>query len=297
MTLATIDVGTNTTLLLVAARDRRSRCWTNAPRSPAWDGASAGRRAGRRGIERTLAVLRDFAALRGVTMPHRRLGTEALRRARNAADFLRRRPRSRRTVEVIDGQREAALTYRAVVASFPTSAGPLVVVDIGGGSTEIVLATDGAVGFRTSLPLGSVRLTEAFVHDDPPTRGDRRPSPPRSTPPSRMCRFRPGPPRWSASPARSRRWRRWRRSWQPTTRRASTATGCPAPSSRPRDRPPRRGDAGGARADAGPGPAARGRHPRWRPDPRPHRRAAGAADVRVSDRGIRWGLFHELSGT
>ena len=72
-------------------------------------------------------------------------------------------------LEVIDGDREAALTFRAVAESFPAeiAAGRVGVVDIGGGSTEIIVADEGKVVFRRSLPLGSVRLHERHVHGDP----------------------------------------------------------------------------------------------------------------------------------
>ena len=173
MNLATVDVGTNTTLLLVARTEPSveaiedlaeiTRLGRGIGRNGALDGAA---------IARTLAVLRRFATVarhHGARIAA--VGTEALRRAPNADAFLG--PAAEilgSPVEVIDGQREAALTFRAVVTSFPDArAGELAVIDIGGGSTEIVLATDGEVGFRTSLPLGSVRLTEAFVRHDPPS--------------------------------------------------------------------------------------------------------------------------------
>jgi exopolyphosphatase / guanosine-5'-triphosphate,3'-diphosphate pyrophosphatase len=173
MNLATIDIGTNTTLLLVAAagptvevldeRAEITRLGRGVGSSGALDPDA---------IARTLDVLRGFAEVarrHGARIAA--VGTEALRRAGNAAEFLDPAARILGTpVEVIDGHREAALTFAAVVASFPdVHSGELVVVDIGGGSTEIVLASDGEMGFRTSLPLGSVRLTEAFVHHDPPT--------------------------------------------------------------------------------------------------------------------------------
>lgn len=99
------------------------------------------------------------------------MGTEALRRAPNGADFLGPAAEILGVpVEVIDGQREAALTFRAVVESFPEAhRGDLVVVDIGGGSTEIIVARDGRPTSARSLPLGSVRLTEQHVHHDPVT--------------------------------------------------------------------------------------------------------------------------------
>jgi exopolyphosphatase/guanosine-5'-triphosphate,3'-diphosphate pyrophosphatase len=173
MNLATIDIGTNTTLLLVAGTEPDVAVLEERAEI-----TRLGRGIGRQGaldpeaIARTLAVLRDYAAAarrHGARVAA--IGTEALRRASNAAAFLTPAAEILGTeVEVIDGEREAALTFRAVAESFPSArSGELVVVDIGGGSTEIVLASDGQVGFRTSVPLGSVRLTEALIRHDPPT--------------------------------------------------------------------------------------------------------------------------------
>jgi exopolyphosphatase/guanosine-5'-triphosphate,3'-diphosphate pyrophosphatase len=177
MKLATIDVGTNTALLLVAsaepggavtALEERAEI-TRLGRGIGGDGTL-----GAEGIARTLAALREYAAAarRADVATIAAVGTEALRRAPNAAAFLEPAAEILGTpIEVIDGAREAALSFAAVAASFPAEAqrGALVVVDIGGGSTEIVIAQAGAVRFRTSLPLGSVRLTEQQVTHDPVT--------------------------------------------------------------------------------------------------------------------------------
>jgi exopolyphosphatase / guanosine-5'-triphosphate,3'-diphosphate pyrophosphatase len=172
--LATIDIGTNTTLLLVAEAsgsevrilDERAEI-TRLGRGI---GADCG--LGRPGIERTLAVLTDYVAVarkHGASIHV--IGTEGLRRAPNARDFLE--PAARilgAPVEVIDGDREAALTFLAAERSFPDEAkGTAVVIDIGGGSTEIIVARAGRMDFRRSLPMGSVRLTEKHVRNDPAT--------------------------------------------------------------------------------------------------------------------------------
>jgi exopolyphosphatase/guanosine-5'-triphosphate,3'-diphosphate pyrophosphatase len=179
-TFATIDVGTNTTLLLVArveasgaitVLENRAEI-TRLGRGIGQMGDKAGA-LGAEGLSRTLEVLRGYAALarqHGARVAA--IGTEALRRAPNGADFLV--PAAEilgAPFEVIDGAREAALTFRASVESFPDEAkvGALIVVDIGGGSTEIVVSERGAVTWSRSLPLGSVRLTEKHVHQDPPT--------------------------------------------------------------------------------------------------------------------------------
>jgi exopolyphosphatase/guanosine-5'-triphosphate,3'-diphosphate pyrophosphatase len=182
-TLATIDVGTNTTLLLVARvedsgaitvldeRAEITRLGRGIGKVGDGDGAL-----GAPGIARTLEVLRGYAALarrHGARIAA--IGTEALRRAPNGAEFLG--PAAEilgAPVEVIDGAREAALTFRAAAASFPreAQAGALVVIDIGGGSTEIIVSERGAMKWSTSLPVGSVRLTEKHVHHDPPEAGE-----------------------------------------------------------------------------------------------------------------------------
>jgi exopolyphosphatase/guanosine-5'-triphosphate,3'-diphosphate pyrophosphatase len=123
-------------------------------------------------IARTLAVLERFAAVaKAAGASIHAIGTEGLRRAPNASAFLTpARQVLGTSVEVIDGDREAALTFRAVAESFPAEIGSerAMVIDIGGGSTEIIVADAGQVSFRKSLPLGSVRLHERHIRTDPP---------------------------------------------------------------------------------------------------------------------------------
>jgi exopolyphosphatase / guanosine-5'-triphosphate,3'-diphosphate pyrophosphatase len=174
MNVCTIDIGTNTTLLLVARLERGvppERIEERAEITRLGRGIGAGGALGAEAIDRTLGVLREFAALaRRHEARIAAVGTEALRRAPNALAFLEPAVEILGSpVEVIDGAREAALTFRAVAEAFPDAlAGALSVVDIGGGSTEIVIATRGVVRFEVSLPLGSVRLTERFIRHDPP---------------------------------------------------------------------------------------------------------------------------------
>jgi exopolyphosphatase/guanosine-5'-triphosphate,3'-diphosphate pyrophosphatase len=300
MTLATIDIGTNTTLLLVAStgnadvtvlEDRAEI--TRLGRGIGHDGALDGE-----AIARTLAVLREFeAAARRHDARIAAIGTEALRRAPNAAAFLGPAREILGThVEVIDGEREAALTFRAVAASFPElQTGPLAVVDIGGGSTEIVLASGGQVTFRTSLPLGSVRLTEAVIHHDPPTADERAAIADAIDSAIRGVPFARHPTTLvgvagtvtslaamalalaSYDPARVHGYRLTRADLGREIARLGAAT------QRERERmvglDPRRADVILAGAMILERIAA----------------SAGVSEVRVSDRGIRWGLFHELS--
>ena len=179
-TLATIDIGTNTTLLLVARAIAGAGVEVLAERAEITRlgrGIGVSGALGAAGITATLDVLREYARIaRAHGARIAAIGTEGLRRAPNAGAFLGpAREILGVDVEVIDGAREAALTFRAVVESFPRATGgpaPLVVVDIGGGSTEIIVAERGQVTLRTSLPLGSVRLTERHIHGDPPPAGE-----------------------------------------------------------------------------------------------------------------------------
>lgn len=180
--IATIDVGTNTTLLLVA-RPRPGRPPADAEvLAEAAEITRLGRgiggdgRLGAEGMARTLAALERYRAIartHGATIAA--IGTEALRRAPNAGEFLTEAAqRLGVPIDVIDGEREAALTFGAVAASFPAevAAGRAMVVDIGGGSTEVVVSAAGAVTFRRSLPIGSVRMHERHVRHDPPTEAE-----------------------------------------------------------------------------------------------------------------------------
>ena len=190
-TLATIDIGTNTTLLLVARLARgiadppgeSGRVMVLEERAEITRlgrGIGTTGQLGAAGIAATLDVLREYVEIarrHGARIAA--IGTEGLRRAANADAFLIPAREivaaAGGDVEVIDGAREAALTFRAVTESFPALAragAPLIVVDIGGGSTEIIVAERGAVRLRTSLPLGSVRLTERHIRSDPPTAGE-----------------------------------------------------------------------------------------------------------------------------
>jgi len=173
MRLATIDIGTNTILLLVAeVADGAVRVLAErAEITRLGRGIGDGGGLGRPGIERTLAMLAEYAtiaAAHGARL--HAIGTEALRRAPNAQEFLA--PAGAilgSAVEVIDGDREAALTFLAALRSFPQLlTGSAVVIDIGGGSTEIIVARAGRITFRKSLAIGSVRLTERHIKHDPP---------------------------------------------------------------------------------------------------------------------------------
>lgn len=121
-------------------------------------------------IEAALAALRRFAdEARGLGAV-RVIGvaTEAVRVAANGAEFLTRvREETGIEVESVGGDREAELTFAGLDPEISRD-GMLVVADIGGASTEIIIAADGDVQRSSSVPIGSGRYTDRFVAADPP---------------------------------------------------------------------------------------------------------------------------------
>ena len=123
-------------------------------------------------IRRTLAALGTFANdMEQANVTWRAaVGTEALRGVDNGAHFLARAETLLGCpVEVVSGQREAELMVAGVTGDLGPLPGRTLLVDIGGGSTELVVVEHGRLAEPPlSLPLGAVRLTERYLRSDPP---------------------------------------------------------------------------------------------------------------------------------
>ncbi len=187
--VAAIDCGTNSIRLLVLTRDGRpaerrmviTRLGSGVDRSGVLDPAA---------VERTLAVLAEYRKVADVhgVVALRAAATSAARDATNAATFFE--PAAALLgveVELLDGEEEGRLSYAGGTADLEPAAGPYLVVDVGGGSTELVAgggSTGRAAGGSSiagaaggddglaavvSLDMGCVRVTERFLHGDPPT--------------------------------------------------------------------------------------------------------------------------------
>lgn len=177
MRVASFDLGTNTALMLVAdIGDGVVRVEDLADIVRLGEGLDKSGRLATVAMERALAALTRFcvrARELGVTEVLA-VGTEALRRAENGAVFVAAADDvlggvvSGARLQIIDGEREARLSFLAVTDSFPTTTRERIVVDIGGGSTEILVGHDQPTA-AVSIPIGSVRLTERLLHADPPT--------------------------------------------------------------------------------------------------------------------------------
>jgi exopolyphosphatase / guanosine-5'-triphosphate,3'-diphosphate pyrophosphatase len=168
--VAAIDIGTNTILLLVVDlpaghviedRCRIERLGRGVDASGALDEAA---------VARSLDALREYATALRAAGAERvgAVGTQALREAKNGAAFLR--PAQEilgHAIEVVGGEREAHLAFRAVRRSFPDLP-DVVVCDVGGGSTELIVARGGSIESVASVKIGSVRLAERYLGADPP---------------------------------------------------------------------------------------------------------------------------------
>ena len=96
------------------------------------------------------------------------IATSAARRAMNARTwFSRVYKKFGIRVRIISGEEEARLTWAGASGGLPLPNDDTLVIDLGGGSTELVLGQGKNIHLRTSLEVGSVRLTEAFLKDDP----------------------------------------------------------------------------------------------------------------------------------
>jgi exopolyphosphatase / guanosine-5'-triphosphate,3'-diphosphate pyrophosphatase len=176
--VAAIDCGTNSIRLLIARRDEASGTVVDLARHLEMVRLGLGvDRTGRFdpvAVERTLDAARGYRALierHGVDVQDIRfVATSATRDAANRALFIDGiREILGVEPEVISGQEEAALSFRGAVSTVgELPAGPRLVVDIGGGSTELVLGTEFPTD-RVSLDIGSVRLTERHLASDPPS--------------------------------------------------------------------------------------------------------------------------------
>jgi exopolyphosphatase/guanosine-5'-triphosphate,3'-diphosphate pyrophosphatase len=167
--VAAVDCGTNSTRLLVSDDDgatlERLMRITRLGQGVDANGALADE-----AVERTLAVLRAYREVmdrHGVERV-RITATSAARDADNRDDFLGRaeeivgaRP------ELLSGDAEARLSFLGATAELDPADGPFLVVDIGGGSTEFAVGTTEPAGV-ISVDMGCVRLTEKYLHHDPP---------------------------------------------------------------------------------------------------------------------------------
>jgi len=166
-----IDVGSNSIRLLVAEYDPAAGLSVidevkDQPRLA--QGLATTGRLDPAAIERALEALRrmrEVCQRRGVTKIAA-VATSAVREAANGREFVRLvREQLDIPLKIIDGNKEAELSFRSVAHHFRLDAARTVIADIGGGSLELIAAVKGLVEQKISLPLGAVRLTETHLAD------------------------------------------------------------------------------------------------------------------------------------
>ena len=171
--VAVVDIGSNSTRLLIADVDegrideieRQSRV-TRLGRGVDLSGQLSAE-----AIEAACEAIADYVGICGDAGAEQidAIATSAVRDASNGGAFVAElRERFALSARVLDGEEEARLTYMGATAAHPP-AEPTLVVDIGGGSTELIVGTGREIAFHASLQAGVVRHTERHIASDPPT--------------------------------------------------------------------------------------------------------------------------------
>jgi exopolyphosphatase / guanosine-5'-triphosphate,3'-diphosphate pyrophosphatase len=180
MRAAVVDIGTNSTRLLIAdvmpdgsevVEIVRRSVVTRLGAGVDTEGSLS-----EEGRERVLTVLGEFRkdidahqSQDDGPYPNLAVMTSAVRDARNGREFAERvRSECGLHARILTGEEEARMTFLGAMSGRPSAVEPTVVVDIGGGSTEFVVGVGRTAGFHVSLPAGVVRMSERHIHSDPP---------------------------------------------------------------------------------------------------------------------------------
>ena len=168
-TVAAIDVGTNSTNLLVID-DHGTEITRVITSTRLGEGLQSTGELSLEAMTRTIDVIASYVATAqslGVTKIHI-VGTAACRRARNTAIFSELlREKTELTLEVLSESDEAALTFTGALFGLPVTNEPTLVIDIGGGSTEYTVGTE-SIDIFASIPFGAVTSTDSLISSDPP---------------------------------------------------------------------------------------------------------------------------------
>ena len=172
MKVASIDIGTNTILLLIAnvGEEKLEPLLEKETVVRLGEGLQKNGVLSPAAMDRGYLILGEYLQLcenRGVQKIFA-AGTSALREAKNSDEFRAGvKGRLGLSIEVISGEEEARLSYLAVATDLEKITQPILVIDVGGGSTELVLGKGDRIIHWVSLPIGLVRFTEQFLVSDP----------------------------------------------------------------------------------------------------------------------------------
>lgn len=170
--VAFVDMGTNSVrLLIVRVRPNHSYTVLNSQKETIrlGDHEFSEHRLQKAAMDRAVLVCRRFVQLAKVLGAEEviAVATSATREARNKEEFLRRlKNEAGLEVHPISGREEARLIYLGVASGLHIGKKRALFIDIGGGSTELILADQHSVSYLDSLRLGAIRLTNLFLEDD-----------------------------------------------------------------------------------------------------------------------------------
>ncbi len=175
MRVAVVDIGTNSTRLLVADVDAASNAVDVVVRhsnvTRLGHGVDATGALSAEACDRVFATLDRYRTEIDAHGCEANIAvlTSAVRDASNGAEFAARvRHDYDLDARVLSGEEEAQLTFLGAMSGRPAATEPTVVIDIGGGSTEFVVGVGCTAGFHVSLHAGVVRMSERHIHSDPP---------------------------------------------------------------------------------------------------------------------------------
>jgi exopolyphosphatase / guanosine-5'-triphosphate,3'-diphosphate pyrophosphatase len=182
--VAVIDIGTNSTRLLIADVNPSSgvveELFRRSEVTRLGHGVDAEGRLSEQAIARVLGTLAEYRTVIDSydCAANFAVLTSAARDASNGPSFAARvRVDFDLDARILTGEEEAQLTFLGAMTGRPiddrqAETVPTVVIDIGGGSTEFIVGLDHTAGFHVSLPVGVVRMSERHIHSDPPTPDD-----------------------------------------------------------------------------------------------------------------------------
>jgi exopolyphosphatase/guanosine-5'-triphosphate,3'-diphosphate pyrophosphatase len=178
-TFAAVDIGSNSVRLKIARLTRHRLIEILEDREVTRLGESVFRSGflSPDAIANTVKVLRRFhRAVQNVGVDSVRVvATSALRDARNSHAFVEWVHSSTGwNVEIISGLEEARLIHLGLTSALRVNASPVLMMDLGGGSCELTISGGWHIRSTISLPLGAVRLTNEFLHHDPPRKAELR---------------------------------------------------------------------------------------------------------------------------
>ena len=171
---ASIDIGTQTIRLLIADSDSPGKLipvYRDRSIIRLGEGMTANNCLQERPVERALSCINNFTRTAHQYKIQKifAVATSCVREAQNGKDFLEAVYRETGVaVRLLSGDDEAGLSLRGVKSVFQDNQGHSLIIDIGGGSTELILTNGATVELMESIPLGVVHLSEKYFHNDPP---------------------------------------------------------------------------------------------------------------------------------